>query len=96
MFVNYKKKGLSADNFQKIAAGETVTISVNAAKSYKLQGVKHAKVSAIQGFQYAVGEATPSALKDLSTCADLKTDAVDVTPDQSTAAEYAYPPHPKT
>ncbi|KAJ8113039.1 hypothetical protein OPT61_g4739 [Boeremia exigua] len=87
VFVNYKKTGLSADNFQKIAAGETVTVAVNAAKSYKLKDVKHAKVSAIQGFRYATGEEAPTTLKDLSTCADITTGSVDVTPDQSVAAE---------
>ncbi|KAJ4345336.1 uncharacterized protein N0V89_011466 [Didymosphaeria variabile] len=84
VYVNYKKTGLTADNFQKIAAGETVTVSVNAAKSYKLQGVNQAKVSAIQGFRYATGEEVPSALKGLSFCADQATDSVEVTPDQST------------
>lgn len=87
VYVNYKKSGLTADNFQKIAAGETVTVAVNAAKSYKLAGVKQAKVSAVQGFQYATGDSAPSTLKELSVCADLKTDSVDVTPDQTTVAE---------
>ncbi|KAF1975738.1 deuterolysin metalloprotease [Bimuria novae-zelandiae CBS 107.79] len=87
IYVNYKKKSLTSDNFQKIAAGETVTVSVNAAKSYKLQGIKHAKVAAIQGFQYAAGESAPSTLSELSVCADLKTDSVTVTPDQSAVAE---------
>ncbi|KAL5444663.1 hypothetical protein PMIN06_008335 [Paraphaeosphaeria minitans] len=86
VYVNYKKTGLTSDSFQKIAAGETVTVSVNAAKSYKLEGVHQAKVSAIQGFRYSTGEAALSALKDLSVCADQTTGSVEVTPDQSTVA----------
>lgn len=64
-------------------------MSVNAAKSYKLKGVKQAKVSAVQGFRYTTGEAAPSTLKGLTFCADQTTDSVEVTPDQSTVAEYA-------
>jgi len=75
--------------FQKIEAGQTVTVSVNAAKSYKLGGVKHAKVKAIQGFRFATGAEAPSSLKELATCADITSDSVEVTPDQTTAAEYA-------
>jgi hypothetical protein len=89
LYVNYKKTGLGSDNFQKIAAGETVTVAVNAAKSYKLEGVKQAKVSAVQGFRYATGEEVPAALKDLSFCADQTTGSVEVTPDQNVVAEYA-------
>ena len=89
VYVNYKKTGLSSNNFQKIAAGETVTVAVNAAKSYKLKGVKKAKVSAVQGFRYTTGEAAPSSLQGLSSCADQTTGTVEVTPDQSTVAEYA-------
>ncbi|CAN9242047.1 unnamed protein product [Alternaria alternata] len=87
VYVNYKKTGLTADNFQKITAGETITVPVNAAKSYKLKGVQKAKVSAVQGFRYAKGEEAPAALQDLSSCADQTTGAVEVTPDQSSAAE---------
>lgn len=87
VYVNYKRTGLTADNFQAIEAGQTVTVPVNAAKSYKLNGVKSAKVSAIQGFRYATGAEAPSALKDLALCADQTTGSVDVTPDQATAAE---------
>ncbi|KAH6638724.1 deuterolysin metalloprotease [Boeremia exigua] len=87
VFVNYKKTGLGADNFQKISAGETVIVAVNAAKSYKLKDVKHAKVSAVQGFRYATGEEVPVSLEGLSVCADITTSSVDVTPDQSVAAE---------
>lgn len=89
VYVNYKKTGLSSGNFQKIAAGETITVAVNAAKSYRLNGVKQAKVSAIQSFHYAKGEEAPAALEGLSFCADQTTGSVEVTPDQSVAAEYA-------
>jgi deuterolysin len=88
VYVNYKKTGLTSSNFQKIAAGETITVSVNAAKSYKLKGVEQAKVSAVQGFRYAAGEEAPAALNNLSVCADQTTDSVEVTPDQSTVAAY--------
>ncbi|KAF2437487.1 deuterolysin metalloprotease [Karstenula rhodostoma CBS 690.94] len=86
VYVNYKRTGLTSNSFQKIAAGETITVSVNAAKSYKLKGVHQAKVSAIQGFRYAAGEEVPSTLKELSACADQTTSSVEVTPDQSTVA----------
>lgn len=86
VYVNYKKTGLTSDNFQKITAGETITVPVNAAKSYKLKGVQKAKVSAVQGFRYAIGEEAPATVQDLSSCADQTTGAVEVTPDQSIAA----------
>lgn len=89
VFVNYKKTGLSSDNFQKISAGETVTVAVNAAKSYKLKGVEQAKVSAIQSFHYATGDEAPAALEGLSFCTDQTTGSIEVTPDQSVVAEYA-------
>lgn len=61
---------------------------MNPAKSYKLDGVSQAKVSAIQGFRYAVGTEAPSSLKDLSACEDVTSGEVEVTPDQATVAEY--------
>ncbi|KAF6825545.1 deuterolysin metalloprotease [Colletotrichum musicola] len=87
VFVNYKRTGLSADAFQKIEAGQTVTVSVNAAKSYKLDSVAQAKVVAIQGFRYAAGEAVPSSFADLQSCADVASGEVEVVPDQAAAAE---------
>ncbi|GJC81505.1 neutral protease 2 SNOG_10522 [Colletotrichum liriopes] len=66
IFVNYKRTGLAASAFQKIEAGQTVTVSVNAAKSYKLSGIEQAKVTAIQGFRYATGTDTPSSFKELA------------------------------
>ncbi|KAK1479566.1 deuterolysin metalloprotease [Colletotrichum cuscutae] len=86
IFVNYKRTGLDAKLFQKIAAGETITVPVNAAKSYKLDGIADAKVTAIQGFRYAVGDSIPSAFKDLASCADVTSGEVEVTVDQTTAA----------
>lgn len=88
IYVNYKRTGLASTAFQKIEAGETITVSVNAAKSYKLDGVAQAKVTAIQGFRYATGAETPSSLKELASCADVTSGEVEVTPDQTTAAEY--------
>lgn len=61
---------------------------MNAAKSYKLNGVSQAKVTAIQGFRYAEGTETPSSLKDLAACEDVTSGEVEVTPDQATVAEY--------
>ncbi|KAI8941491.1 hypothetical protein NX059_002708 [Plenodomus lindquistii] len=87
VYVNYKKTGLSPESFQKIAAGETVTVAVNAAKSYKLKGVDKAKVAAVQAFRYATGEEAPTTFQDLSLCADQTTDSIEVTPDQSVVAE---------
>ncbi|TDZ39013.1 Neutral protease 2-like protein [Colletotrichum trifolii] len=87
VFVNYKRTGLSPSSFQKIDAGETVTVSVNAAHSYKLDGVSQASVTAIQGFRYAVGAEAPSSFKDLASCADVTSGQVEVVPDQTTAAE---------
>lgn len=91
VYVNYKRTGLAPSSFQQIEAGQTVTVPVNAAKSYKLSGVSQAKVTAIQGFRYAQGSETPSSLKDLAACEDVTSGEVDVTPDQSSVAEYALP-----
>lgn len=87
MYVNYKRNGLTPSSFQQIEAGQTVTVPVNAAKSYKLSGVSQAKVTAIQGFRYAVGAEAPSSLKDLALCEDVTSGEVEVTPDQSSVVE---------
>ncbi|KAL0936307.1 deuterolysin metalloprotease [Colletotrichum truncatum] len=87
IYVNYKRTGLAASSFQKIEAGQTITIPVNAAKSYKLHGIGQAKVTAIQGFRYATGTNTPSSFKELASCADLTSGEVEVAPDQAVAAE---------
>jgi deuterolysin len=86
VYVNYKRTGLTPDMFQTIAPGETVTTSVNAAKSYKLAGVKTAKVSAVQSFKYVTGTKAPTALKDLSACDAVSSDVVAITPDQTKVA----------
>ncbi|KAJ0165879.1 Neutral protease 2 -like protein [Colletotrichum tanaceti] len=86
IYVNYKRTGLAASSFRKIEAGETVTVSVNPARSYRLHGISQAKVTAIQGFRYATGASTPSSVRELSLCADVQSGEVDVTPDQSAVA----------
>jgi deuterolysin len=68
--------------FQTIAPGEKITTSVNAAKTYNLDGVATAQVSALQGFKYVTGSAAPSALKDTSFC-ESSSSTVAITPDQS-------------
>lgn len=73
--------------FQTILPGETITASVNAAKSYKLDGVESAEISAIQGFRYVVGAVAPSSLKDAIACEDVSSGSMIISPDQSTAAE---------
>jgi deuterolysin len=88
VYVNYKRTGLTSDMYQTIEAGQTVTVPVNAAKSYKLHGVKEAKVTAIQGFHYATGATAPSSFKELTICADQTSDSVGIAPDQSTVARY--------
>lgn len=88
VYVNYKRTGLAASSFQQIEAGQTVTVPVNAAKSYKLDGVSQAKVTAIQGFRYVEGTETPSSIKELAECEDVTSGEVEVTPDQATVAEY--------
>lgn len=61
---------------------------MNAAKSYKLDGVSQAKVTAIQGFRYVEGTEAPSSFTDLAACEDVTSGEVEVTPDQTTVAEY--------
>jgi deuterolysin len=86
VYVNYKKSGLTPEMFQTILPGETVTTSVNAAKSYKLAGVTNAKVTAIQGFKYVIGSTAPTALKGMEDCESISSSSVTITPDQSTVA----------
>jgi hypothetical protein len=74
--------------FQTLAPGQTVTASVNAAKTYNLAGLDEAKVSAIQGFRYATGSDVPASLKDLAVCDTVSSSEVTVTPDQITASSY--------
>lgn len=72
--------------FQTLQPGETVTSSVNAAKTYNLAGVKTAKVTAIQGFKYVVGSTAPTSLKDTAFCDSVSSSTVAITPDQSKVA----------
>ncbi|KAK3689481.1 hypothetical protein B0T22DRAFT_536384 [Podospora appendiculata] len=87
VFVNYKRSDLPASAFQTFAPGETITVSVNAARSHKLAGVKSAKITAIQGFRYAIGATPPAALKEMATCADITSGTITITPDQSKVAD---------
>lgn len=88
VYINYKRTGLSPNMFQTLAPGESVTASVNAAKTHKLAGFKTAKISAIQGFKYATGAVAPDSIKDLAFCEATSSKTVTITPDQSKAAEY--------
>lgn len=87
LFVNYKKTDVAADMFQVIQPGETVTASVNAAKTYKLQGINQATATAVQGFKYAVGTEAPTSLLGLSFCESVASSPVDISPDQDVVAE---------
>ncbi|KAG0650474.1 Neutral protease [Hyphodiscus hymeniophilus] len=86
-YVNYKRSGLASEMFQTLAPGESVTASVNAAKTYNLAGVETARITAVQGFKYVVGSTAPTALKDMQTCADISSSTVNITPDQSKVAD---------
>jgi deuterolysin len=72
--------------FQTIQPGETVTADVNAAKSYQLEGITTAQVTAVQGFKYVIGPTAPSALNEMTDCADVTSGTAVITPDQSTVA----------
>lgn len=86
IYVNYKRSGLGANMFQTLQPGETVTTSVNAAKSYKLAGVSTAQVTAVQGFKYVTGSTAPASLSDMAVCESVSSGTVTVTPDQSKVA----------
>ncbi|KAB8291639.1 hypothetical protein EYC80_006439 [Monilinia laxa] len=85
-FVNYKRTGLDASMFQTIKAGETVTASVNAAKTYNLEGLEKVNITAIQGFKYVTGEVAPTLLSQTTFCDDVTSNTVTITPDQSKAS----------
>lgn len=72
--------------FQTIKAGETVTASVNAAKTYDLEGLEKVNITAIQGFKYVAGEAAPTLLSQTTFCDDVTSNTVTITPDQSKAS----------
>ncbi|KAI9745236.1 MAG: hypothetical protein M1818_001514 [Claussenomyces sp. TS43310] len=86
VYVNYKRTGLAAEMFQTLLPGQTVTTSVNAAKSYKLAGITTAQVTAIQGFRYVTGSTAPTVLKGMLVCEDVSSGTVAITPDQSKVA----------
>ncbi|KAH8878769.1 deuterolysin metalloprotease [Thozetella sp. PMI_491] len=86
VYVNYKRTGLGQEAFQTIQPGESVTTSVNAAKTYRLGGVASAKVTALQGFKYATGAVAPTSVGGLAVCDDVSSNTLAITPDQSTAA----------
>lgn len=84
--VNYKKTGLSAEYFQTIAAGETVTASLDVSQTYALAGEDTVDVTAIQGFKYVVGDAAPTTTNGLESCADVTSNTVTITPNQAKVA----------
>lgn len=86
IYVNYKSTGLISEMFQTLLPGETVTTSVNAAKSYKLAGIMTAQVTAIQGFKYVIGSTAPTTLKNMEFCESVSSSTVAITPDQSKVA----------
>lgn len=69
--------------FQTIQPGETVTASVNAAKTYNLAGLETVDITAIQGFRYVTGEVAPSLLSQTTLCDDITSNTVTITPDQT-------------
>ncbi|KAF7897793.1 uncharacterized protein EAF01_008759 [Botrytis porri] len=85
-FVNYKRTGLAADMFQTLQPGETVTTSLNVAKTYNLEGLDTVDITAIQGFRYVIGERAPSALSQTTLCDAVISNTVTITPDQSKVA----------
>ncbi|KAJ4412440.1 hypothetical protein N0V82_008795 [Gnomoniopsis sp. IMI 355080] len=84
--VNYKKTGLSADYFQTIAAGETVTTSVDVSQTYALAGEDTVEITAIQGFKFSTGTTAPNTTNGLDSCEDVTSNTVTITPDQAKVA----------
>jgi deuterolysin len=72
--------------FQTLQPGETVTSSINAAKSYKLAGVTTAQITAVQEFKYVTGSVAPTSLKDMESCQSVSSSTLAITPDQSKVA----------
>ncbi|KAF7932399.1 hypothetical protein BELL_0554g00050 [Botrytis elliptica] len=85
-YVNYKRTGLAPEMFQTLQPGETVTASLNVAKTYNLEGLETVDVTAIQGFRYVIGERAPSALSQTTLCDAVTSNTVTITPDQSKVA----------
>lgn len=86
VYINHRRTALPADSFQTLQPGESITTPVNAAKSYKLAGVKSAKVTAVQSFSYITGIIAPTALKGMAICGAVSSDTVAIAPDQSKVA----------
>ncbi|ETS77898.1 hypothetical protein PFICI_09960 [Pestalotiopsis fici W106-1] len=86
LFVNYKRTDMAPSMFQTIQAGETVSATVNTAKTYNLEGVAKAKAQAIQGFHYVTGSTAPKTIAETEFCENVTSDPVDFTVDQTTAA----------
>jgi hypothetical protein len=76
--------------FVTIQPGQSVTASVNAAKTYKLAGIQKAKVTAIQGFRYVTGTTAPTSLKEMSVCDKVLSGTKTIVPDQAKVAEYVH------
>ncbi|KAI1840765.1 hypothetical protein JX265_012950 [Neoarthrinium moseri] len=85
-FVNYKRSNIAPEMFQTIQPGETITASVNAAKTYKLAGIAEAQATAVQGFHYVTGTVAPANLKDAAFCESVTSNPVTITPDQEVVA----------
>ena len=86
IFITYKPTGLSANMFQTLQPGETVTSSVNVAKTHKLAGVAKANVQAIQNFKYVTGTTAPTSLKEMLSCGIVTSESISIKPDQSRVA----------
>ncbi|KAL2064488.1 hypothetical protein VTL71DRAFT_4982 [Oculimacula yallundae] len=86
VLVNYRKSGLTPEMFQVIAPGETVTASVNAAKSYKLGAISEAEITAIQGFKYVTGSVAPTTSAGMLFCESIASASLTITVDKKIAA----------
>ncbi|KAK9773115.1 putative Deuterolysin metalloprotease [Seiridium cardinale] len=86
LFVNYKRVGIAPEMFQTLQPGESVTGSVNAAKTYNLDKVEKAQVTAIQGFRYVTGAVAPTSLAETEFCESETSNPLTITPDQSKVA----------
>ncbi|KAH8697994.1 hypothetical protein BGW36DRAFT_342194 [Talaromyces proteolyticus] len=84
MYINYRRADLPSSMFHTLQPGETVTTMVNAAVSYKLEGIATVNVTAIQNFQYVVGQLVPTSLHNMSLCTEVTSNTVTMIPDQST------------
>ncbi|KAI0160367.1 Metalloprotease [Xylariaceae sp. FL1272] len=86
-FVRYRRTNIAPEMFQTIQPGETVSTSVNAAKSYKLGGVESVDISALQGFHYVAGTTAPTSLKETSYCS-ATSNTMSITPSETAAEDH--------